>query len=106
MYDNNLHPYSPLDTITCPCPTTLQRLLQPENPQPKLWEMIYSSVVLVIMFVALISDKIGADMVMLGSVTLFMAAKIITVPEGVAGFANDGVLTVLSLFVVAAGIGT
>lgn len=43
-------------------------------------------------------------MVMVSALTLLMASEIITVQEGVAGFANEGLLTVLVLFVVAAGI--
>ncbi|EJK77635.1 hypothetical protein THAOC_00520 [Thalassiosira oceanica] len=69
-----------------------------------LWEMIYVGVVLLIMFAALLSDKFGADLVMLSALTLCMAANIVTIPEGVSGFSNEGVLTVLVLFVVAAGI--
>ena len=72
--------------------------------QEALWKIIYTSFVLLIMFVALISDKVGADMVMMLALTLLMASKIITVQEGLAGFANEGLLTVLVLFVVAAGI--
>ena len=56
------------------------------------------------MFAALLSEKVGADMAMLAALTLCMAANIITVSEGVSGFSNEGVLTVLVLFVVAAGI--
>eukprot|EP00986_Skeletonema_menzelii_P019695 scaffold28949_cov154-Skeletonema_menzelii.AAC.1 len=56
------------------------------------------------MFALLISDKIGADMVMLAALTACMAGQIITIQEGVAGFANVAVLTVMILFVVAAGI--
>jgi hypothetical protein len=33
-----------------------------------------------------------------------MASKIITIQEGLEGFSNEGLLTVLVLFVVAAGI--
>jgi hypothetical protein len=33
-----------------------------------------------------------------------MASKIISIKEGLDGFANEGLLTVLVLFVVAAGI--
>lgn len=33
-----------------------------------------------------------------------MAANIVTVAEGLIGFSNEGVLTVLVLFVIAAGI--
>jgi hypothetical protein len=69
-----------------------------------LWEVIYTSVVLLFMFAALISDKIGADSVMLISLTLFMVAGIVTVSQGVAGFANEGLLTVMVLFIVASGI--
>lgn len=61
--------------------------------------------VLAFMFVALISDRVGADMVMMTSLTLCMASGIISVEEGLEGFSNEGLLTVLVLFVVAAGIG-
>ncbi|KAG7341457.1 TrkA-C domain containing protein [Nitzschia inconspicua] len=70
----------------------------------ELWESIYTTVVLVAMFVALVSDRIGADSVMLCALTFFMAAEIITIKEGLEGFANEGVLTVMILFVVAEGI--
>ena len=82
-----------------------QRSMQ-EDPQEavKVWEVVYMCIVLLIMFAALISDKVGADMVMLAGVTLCMAAGIISVEEGIAGFANKGLLTVMVLFVVAAGI--
>lgn len=70
----------------------------------KLWEMIYTAVVLFLMFAALISDKVGADSVMLISLTLFMVAGIVTVQDGIAGFANEGLLTVMVLFIIASGI--
>ena len=41
---------------------------------------------------------------MIVALTLLMASKIISIQEGLAGFANEGLLTVLVLFVVAAGI--
>jgi di/tricarboxylate transporter len=68
------------------------------------WEMIYVGCVLIAMFAALLSDKIGADMVMLGALTMCMVANVITVSEGVSGFSNEGVLTVVVLFVVAASL--
>eukprot|EP00984_Skeletonema_dohrnii_P027604 scaffold17205_cov78-Skeletonema_dohrnii-CCMP3373.AAC.1 len=61
----------------------------------ELWQMIYVGVVLLVMFALLISDKIGADMVMLAALTACMAGQIITVQQGVAGFANVAVLTVM-----------
>jgi di/tricarboxylate transporter len=69
-----------------------------------LWEVIFTSFVLIFMLLALLSDRIGADGVMLTALTLFMASRIITVTEGLSGFSNEGVLTVLVLFVVAEGI--
>ncbi|EEC45713.1 predicted protein [Phaeodactylum tricornutum CCAP 1055/1] len=56
------------------------------------------------MFAALASDRLGADSIILAALTALMAAQVITVKEGFQGFANEGVLTVLALFVVAEGI--
>ena len=41
---------------------------------------------------------------MIGALALLMASGVVTVEEGLAGFANEGLLTVATLFVVAAGI--
>ena len=115
---------------TCPCAATrldsslvtaiataaTDRLLQqsddmtysgdgtPQESENNLFQVIYTCVVLFLMFAALISDRIGADSVMMASLTFFMAANIITIEEGLEGFANEGLLTVLVLFVVADGI--
>ncbi|KAL7454525.1 hypothetical protein ACHAWC_006139 [Mediolabrus comicus] len=88
---------APTPASTTPMPTS-----QPGNGS--LWQMIYVGVVLLVMFAALITDKIGSDMVMLAALTACMAGQIISIEEGVAGFANTAVLTVMILFVVAAGI--
>ena len=66
-----------------------------ETYQSELWKMIYVGVVILIMFALLISDKIGADMVMLAALTACMAGQIITIQQGVTGFANVAVLTVM-----------
>ncbi|CAJ1949845.1 unnamed protein product [Cylindrotheca closterium] len=92
----------------CPC-RRQYRWLEEETTEEDdesilLWEIIYTCAVLLAMFVALISDKFGADSVMLTALTAFMAARIITVEEGLGGFANEGLMTVLTLFVVADGI--
>jgi len=82
-----------------------ERFLESSEQKGSLWQIIYTSIVLFLMFVALVSDRVGADMVMVSALTLLMAAEIITIEEGIQGFANEGLLTVLILFVVAAGIG-
>jgi hypothetical protein len=66
-----------------------------DAPTGELWQMIYVGVVLIVMFAVLIYDKIGADMVMLAALTACMAGQIITIQEGVAGFASVAVLTVM-----------
>ncbi len=97
----------PVYLDTCPCRRPF-RLLQGDDEEakkdPELWEMIFTTVVLVIMFVVLISDRVGADSVMLMALTAFMAAEIVSLEEGLEGFSNEGLLTVLTLFVVADGI--
>jgi len=80
------------------------RRLEEEESEGETWEMIYVGVVLLGMFTALLMDKIGADLVMLTALTACMAANIVTVAEGLAGFSNESVLTVVVLFVVAAGV--
>ena len=101
------------DDDHCPCRQTHPfRWLQEEEEEEdagveddvKLWEVIYTCGVLLFMFAALISDRIGADSVMMISLTALMAARIITVAEGLQGFSNEGLMTVLTLFVVADGI--
>lgn len=79
-----------------PAPVTPMPTSQPGNGS--LWQMIYVGVVLLVMFAALITDKIGSDMVMLAALTACMAGQIISIEEGVAGFANTAVLTVMVSF--------
>lgn len=49
-------------------------------------------------------DLVGPDLVFAGMASFLMAAGVISVKEGAAGFSNTGVLTVLVLFVVAEGV--
>jgi di/tricarboxylate transporter len=107
------------DNGLCPCPHR-HRFLEDLNStsagpthapnssdtttDEETWEIVYTCVVLVIMFLGLISERLGADNVMLVALTAFMAGGIITIQEGLAGFSNQGLLTVLVLFVVAEGI--
>jgi len=56
------------------------------------------------MFVALFTDKIYADWVMVTTLTCCMIPGVITTKEALAGFANEGVNAIVALFVVAGGI--
>ena len=94
-------------SIPCLDEYHFNRLLEEENDDSAdtiLWEVIYTVIVLLFMLVALLSDKIGADHIMLTSLTLYMVSGIISAEEGLEGFANEGVATVMILFVVAQGI--
>jgi di/tricarboxylate transporter len=101
--DSNMDAY-------CPCRRPFRWLQDEEDDtidedeDVLLWEILYTCGVFLFMFVALLSDRVGADSVMMVALTAFMASGIISVAEGLTGFANEGLLTVLSLFVVAEGI--
>jgi di/tricarboxylate transporter len=91
----------------CPCPHDEQRYLAtvaPAKTTGELWEILVVSITVFFMFAILLSDRIGADWVMIAGLTIFMACQIITISEGLGGFSNEGILTVLVLFVVAEGI--
>ena len=61
-------------------------------------------VVVALAFVALLRDYVAADWTMMLAVATLNLCGVITLAESLAGFANEGLLTVGALFVVAAGI--
>ena len=60
--------------------------------------------VLVVMFACLLSERVAPDLTMTLALTLCMVANIVSVEEAIAGFANEGLLTVMVLYVVASGV--
>ena len=60
--------------------------------------------VVVLLVAVLALTRIGADLVLMAALTLFMLFNILTPAEALVGFANPGVITVGALFVVAAGL--
>jgi len=90
------------DANSCPCPDSENLTIDDEYD--KTWQIIYTCFVLLFMLVALLSDRVGADNVMVTALTLLMASTIISIEEGLNGFMNEGVMTVVILFVVAEGI--
>ena len=68
------------------------------------WQIVVVSITIAIMFYFMIFDIIYPDWVMLSGLMIFMVTEIVTTKEGLAGFSNEGILTVLALFVVADGI--
>lgn len=72
------------------------RLLQDEEeaPPPK-WQLIFMSVLMVILFAFLIADRIAPDHVFVTALAFCMGSGIVDSKEGLKGFANEGVLTVM-----------
>jgi di/tricarboxylate transporter len=56
------------------------------------------------MMAALATNRVGADLVMLGALAVLLAAGVVAPAEAFAGFANEGLLTVAFLYVVVAGL--
>jgi di/tricarboxylate transporter len=48
--------------------------------------------------------RIGIDLIMLAALTVLLTARVLTPAQALAGFANEGVITVGVLFVLAAGL--
>ena len=68
------------------------------------WEGWYCVSVVFLMFVLLLKNVAGPDILMLGALALELAAGIVPIESGLKGFSNKGLLTVACLFVVASGI--
>jgi di/tricarboxylate transporter len=54
--------------------------------------------------VTLATTQIGTDLVMIGGLTLLMLAKVIGPTDALSGFANESLLSIGALYVVAAGL--
>lgn len=53
---------------------------------------------------ALVSTRLAPDLILAGAVTALLTAGILEPKEALAGFANEGMVTVATLFVVAAAL--
>src|SRR5690606_38344474 len=61
-------------------------------------------VVLAAVLALLIFSTLGADAVLLGGLIAALLLGLVDTPTALSGFANEGMLTVAALFVVAAGV--
>lgn len=68
------------------------------------WDAAITIVVLMIVVLAMLRDWLRVEMAFLGGLGAVLFAGIITPEQAFAGFSNPAVLTVGSLFVVAAGV--
>lgn len=67
-------------------------------------EMIFVAVMIVLMLVLLLFEVGRADFIVFGFLALFLLTGVITTGEALAGFSNEGMLTVLLLFIVGGAI--
>ncbi len=68
------------------------------------WQAWFTIAVVVLMFLALWRNVLSAEFIVFGALVLLVLARVITIPQSVAGFSNRGMLTVAALFVVAGAV--
>ena len=68
------------------------------------WDAWFSLGVVVLVLTLLAATRLGTDLVLLSGLTLLLVTGILEAKEALAGFANEGMITVGVLFVVAAGV--
>eukprot|EP00197_Chlamydomonas_leiostraca_P003208 CAMPEP_0202871170 /NCGR_PEP_ID=MMETSP1391-20130828/17994_1 /ASSEMBLY_ACC=CAM_ASM_000867 /TAXON_ID=1034604 /ORGANISM="Chlamydomonas leiostraca, Strain SAG 11-49" /LENGTH=124 /DNA_ID=CAMNT_0049551901 /DNA_START=85 /DNA_END=456 /DNA_ORIENTATION=- len=68
------------------------------------WEGIVTIISIVISLVIMAGDWVGPDLVFLTLLGFLTACRVITPAQAAAGFSNNGLLTVMALYVVAEGI--
>ena len=69
-----------------------------------VFSVVWMLVVLIVLFGMLVSEIVGPDLSMATALTMCTLGGLISVDEAVAGFSNEGLLTVMALYVVASGI--
>jgi len=72
-----------------------RRLDDEEEVPPPKWQLPFMSVLMILMFAALITDRIAPDHTFVIALAFCMVTGIVDAKEGLKGFANEGVLTVM-----------
>ena len=68
------------------------------------FDFIYTSVLLIMMTVALVRELFDTDLVVFSALILLVLGGVISPKEAFSGFSNHGMLTVAFLFIVVAGL--
>ena len=68
------------------------------------WQGILTLATLFSVLSTLMLTRFSADLVLMAALALLLITGVLTPPEALAGFANPGVITVATLYVVAAGL--
>ncbi|MCA9043899.1 MAG: SLC13 family permease, partial [Planctomycetaceae bacterium] len=83
--------------------TLLSNLFTGDLIAPKYGTPLTLAVV-ALAIIGLAATNLGADLVLLGSLTILVASGAVSVPNAVHGFANEGLIAVAVLFIVAEGL--
>ncbi len=67
-------------------------------------DMYFTLVLIGLVFLVLVTTRIAADLILMAAMGCLMISGVLTVGEGLAGFANPGVMTIAILYIVAAGL--
>ncbi|WP_339801829.1 SLC13 family permease [uncultured Marinobacter sp.] len=68
------------------------------------WEAIFTLSLLVFVLGALVLTRVAADLVLMGALVLLVITGVLSATDALTGFANPGVITIATLYVVAAGL--
>lgn len=68
------------------------------------WEPILTGTLIVVMIVTMALGRFGADIVMMGALLVLLLTGVLDPDEAIAGFANQGVITVAMLYIVASAM--
>ena len=68
------------------------------------WDAVFTLALLVGVLGALIITRVSADLILMGSLVILVITGILSPTSALAGFANPGVITIATLYVVAAGL--
>jgi di/tricarboxylate transporter len=68
------------------------------------WQGWFSLALTLMVLAALAFTRVSSHLVLMGALTILSLFGIITAQEALAGFSNEGLITVAAMFVVAAGI--
>lgn len=69
-----------------------------------IWEAWFTLGVTILILILLAATNVGADIILMGGLTLLLVTGILSPGEALAGLSNEGMVTVGVLFVVVAGL--
>jgi di/tricarboxylate transporter len=68
------------------------------------WDAWFTLCIVVLVLGTLIATRLDTDVVLVGAITLLIVSGVLAPKEGLAGLANEGIVTIAVLYVVVAGL--